>query len=79
VIGKRAAAGFDECKAGQVIIASVPMDLRGPCEVFDPARLRATGALAISDKEILTARRQSGNRIWNTGAQRRRAFARDDQ
>jgi len=66
VIGKRAAAGFDRCKAGQVIIASVPMTLTGPCEVFDPARLRATGSLAILDKGILTARAQSGSRIWNT-------------
>ncbi len=69
VIGKRAAAGFDSCKAGQVVIVSVPMAssaLIGPCEVFDPARLRATGSLAISDKGITTARDLSGRRIWNT-------------
>jgi competence protein ComEC len=81
VIGKRAAAGFDSCKAGQVIIASVPMALSGPCEVFDPKRLRSTGSLAISDKGIITARDQSGQRIWNTPprARRKRAQVQTDQ
>jgi len=66
VIGKRAAAGFDTCKAGQVVIASAPMALNGPCDVFDPVRLRTTGSLSISDKGITTARDLSGRRIWNT-------------
>ena len=71
VIGKRAAAGFDSCKAGQVVIASVSLDLSGPCEVFDPARLRQTGSLAISDKMVLTAREQSGQRLWSPPPARR--------
>ena len=81
VIGKRAAAGFDNCKAGQVVIASVPMNLSGPCEVFDPARLRTTGSLAILDKEILTARRLAGARIWNPppAHRRKRAMVQSDQ
>lgn len=66
ITGKVAAAGFDECKAGQVVIASVPLELTGPCEVFDQNRLRATGSLAITDKTILSARDLSGQRIWNT-------------
>lgn len=72
VIGKRAAAGFDECKAGQVIIASVPLILYGPCQVFDPDRLRATGSLAISDKGMISARDRSGQRIWNDSTARRK-------
>jgi len=76
VIGKRAAAGFDECKAGQVIIASVALKLSGPCEVFDIERLRETGSLSITDGKILTARDISGRRIWNTVPKRRGNYAR---
>lgn len=65
VMGKRAAASYDDCSAGLVIIASVPMALDGPCEVFDPKRLRKTGSLAISDKGIVTARSKSGQRLWS--------------
>lgn len=79
VIGKRAAAGFDRCKAGQVIVASVPLTLAGPCEVFDPKRLRRTGSLAITGKGILTARDLSGRRIWNTPPARTRKWARNTQ
>ncbi len=70
LIGKRAVAGFEGCKAGQVIIASVPMQRDGPCEWFDPLRLRATGSLAISGKGITTAKDLSGRRIWNTAPAR---------
>jgi competence protein ComEC len=72
ITGKRAAAGFDDCKAGQVVIVSVPLELNGPCEVFDQKRLRATGSLAITDKDILSARDLSGRRIWNTRPARTR-------
>ena len=77
VIGKRAAAGFDDCKAGQVVVSSVPLALTGPCEVFDPLRLRATGSLAITDKGIITAQGQAGRRIWNTPQSRRRVAQTD--
>jgi len=66
LIGKRAVSGFDECKAGQVIIASVAMTRTGPCDVYDLDRLRTTGSLAITDKGIFTAKDVSGRRIWNT-------------
>ncbi len=65
VIGKRAAARFRGCRAGQVVIASVPMQLEGGCEVFDPKRLRRTGSLAITDKGITTAAERTGQRLWN--------------
>jgi len=79
LIGKRAVAGFDGCKAGQVIIASVPMTRTGPCEIYDLERLRATGSLSISDKGIVTARDMSGQRIWNTDQRDKRRFVRSDQ
>ncbi len=80
LIGKRAAAGFGECKAGQVVIVSVPVKIPGPCNVFDPVRLRATGSLAISDKGIVTARDRSGRRIWNSpSSPRRHRVADNDQ
>ncbi|MFT7595294.1 MAG: competence protein ComEC, partial [Paracoccaceae bacterium] len=72
VQGKRAAAGYDNCASGLVVIASVPLALTGPCEVFDPKRLRHTGSLAISDKGIITARARSGQRLWNTPPRPRR-------
>lgn len=72
VIGKRAAATLETCTKGQVVIASVPLALNGPCDVFDPVRLRDTGSLAITAKGIVTARAVSGNRVWNT----RRAYKR---
>ncbi len=79
LIGKRAVAGFDGCKAGQVIIASVPMTRAGPCKVYDLERLRTTGSLAITDKGIVTARDLSGQRIWNTAQRAKRRFVQKDQ
>ena len=70
VIGKRAAAGMRECRAGQVVIASVPMQLDGPCDVFDLKRLRRTGSLAINGAKIVTARDRSGWRVWNSRPRR---------
>lgn len=71
--GKRAAAGFHECKVGQLVISAVELKLNGPCDLYDPKRLRQTGSLALRDGKILTARSMSGVRIWNTPPARRRA------
>jgi competence protein ComEC len=74
VIGKRAAEKLaGECEAGQIVIASVPLDLEGECEVFDPRRLRRTGALAIGPKGVITARQSAGERLWNRSRDRRRS------
>jgi competence protein ComEC len=70
--GKRAAAAFRDCKAGQLVISSVELKLNGPCEVYDPKRLRQTGSLALWDGQVVTARSVSGNRIWNTQPARHR-------
>ncbi|MFT4961369.1 MAG: competence protein ComEC [Paracoccaceae bacterium] len=70
--GKRAAAGFHDCKPGQVVISAVELKLTGPCDLYDPKRLRQTGSLAVRDGKILTAKSVSGDRIWNTTPARRR-------
>jgi len=70
VIGKRAAAAFDTCTAGQIVISSVPMVLTGPCDHYDPKRLRKTGSLAVSQGKIITARDASGTRLWNSPPRR---------
>lgn len=75
VIGKTGAAMIDGCKAGQIVVSSVPLNLTGPCEVFDPKRLIQTGSLAITEQGILTAREAAGQRIWNTPARKDRRFA----
>lgn len=71
--GKRAAADFESCKPEQLVISSVELKLSGPCEVYDPKRLRKTGSLAIRKGQISTARSVSGDRIWNTQSPRRSA------
>lgn len=71
VIGKTGAAQITTCSAEQLVIASVPLSLSGPCEVFDPDRLRRTGSLAITKDGLTTARQHAGQRIWNTSARRK--------
>lgn len=69
VTGKRAAEGFAECMAGQVIVAPVTLDLRGDCAVFDPERLAATGAVALTARGgVETARARTGARLWSSDA-----------
>lgn len=63
--GKRAAQGFSECSAGQVIVAPVALGLRGDCAVFDPERLAATGAVALTKRGTETARARTGARLWS--------------
>ncbi|MFP7571477.1 ComEC/Rec2 family competence protein [Marivita sp. S2033] len=71
--GKRAAAAFKGCKAGELIVASADLrkgaDVSG-CEVIDSKRFKPFDALAIrrhSDGtlSIETARDRSGARLWN--------------
>lgn len=65
VAGKRAAASYDGCKAGQIIITPVQIDLQGDCEIFDPVKLRGTGSIAIYRGKLVTARAVSGTRLWH--------------
>ncbi|WP_240789463.1 ComEC/Rec2 family competence protein [Pseudooceanicola onchidii] len=66
--GKRAAAAA-QCRAGEVLVLNQPAPKGLPCEVFDPPRLRDTGAVALrwtqSGLHVQTAREVSGRRLWN--------------
>ncbi len=67
--GKRALAAFGRCSAGQIVVSSTPVpDTLGPCDVFDPLRLRQTGAVAmwITGTGLVphTARQAAGTRLW---------------
>ena len=65
VIGKRAAEQFTECLSGQIIISQAPLSLNGPCDIYDPTRLKRTGSLSIDKGRIRTAREASGVRLWS--------------
>ncbi|UOA15028.1 ComE operon protein 3 [Sulfitobacter dubius] len=75
--GKRAAAAFSGCRLGDIVIASAEVDAaqQWGCPVFDPSRLRETGALALRKSpegwQITTAREYAGARMWNTKPKRR--------
>ncbi|WP_343035682.1 ComEC/Rec2 family competence protein [Sulfitobacter maritimus] len=79
--GKHAVAQFTGCKFEQLVVASVPMDKdrSSDCAVYDPPRLRVTGAVALHQTSqgwhVVTARELAGNRLWN----RQRKRGRDDQ
>lgn len=68
--GKRRVAAFGGCKPGQIVVASVAAaDLaQAPCDVFDPARLKHSGALALTPGkegwQMTTARERTGDRLW---------------
>jgi competence protein ComEC len=68
--GKRRVAAFDTCALGQIVVTSVPATSlqQAPCDVFDPARLKQTGAVALfrgkTGWEMTTARERAGDRLW---------------
>ena len=69
--GKRAVAGFSGCKQGQIVVSSVTLDpKRMRCDIYDPDRLRSTGAIAIHQREngvvLKSVRDVTGTRLWTT-------------
>ncbi len=61
----------DACNGADYVIVTVKIDAQDfSCEVYDPSRLRATGALAIfaspDGAKIVSARQVAGQRLWNT-------------
>ncbi len=70
VSGKRALAAFTGCAKAQIVVVSVPApDLsEDNCTVFDPERLRHTGAIALNETangwQMTTARDLAGERLW---------------
>ncbi|MBM1814418.1 ComEC/Rec2 family competence protein [Pseudosulfitobacter pseudonitzschiae] len=70
LIGKRALAGFGPCVGGQMVVVSITPDAPlGNCDVYDPKRLRTTGAIALVQGRdgihLRTARQVSGDRMWS--------------
>ncbi|NOD87516.1 MULTISPECIES: ComEC/Rec2 family competence protein [unclassified Ruegeria] len=66
--GKRAANGFDECKANQIIVSAVALNLKGPCGIFDPDRLYETGSLSVLDGKLISSAALTGQRLWSPNA-----------
>ena len=70
--GKRAVAEFIGCRPGQLVVASVPMEpgTYPDCSIYDPPKLRETGALALlsgpNGWSVVTARDRAGNRLWSS-------------
>ncbi|MBE1282248.1 MAG: DUF4131 domain-containing protein [Rhodobacteraceae bacterium] len=64
VIGKRAAKGLTKCDPSQVIVATVAVAIDGPCQIWDPKRLAATGSLAFNKDGLWTAQDVTGDRLW---------------
>ena len=66
--GKRAVAAFRGCVPDQIIVTNVRL-AGGRCEIFDPDRMRHTGAIAIGDGAggpvITSVRDLTGARLWS--------------
>lgn len=67
VVGKRGARKMTTCAPHQLVVASVPLALKGGCRVLDPTALRKTGSLALRDGRWVAARDRAGDRLWNRG------------
>lgn len=68
--GKRAQQKFETCVPGQILVLSVAPQRRfDGCDVYDPKRLRSTGALMIylqNDKLVVRSTRDVlGQRLWS--------------
>ncbi|WPZ20288.1 ComEC/Rec2 family competence protein [Sulfitobacter faviae] len=73
--GKRAVAAFSGCQPNEVVVASADMTTARDwgCQVYDPLRLRETGAIALNKSaqgwEVTTAKDRAGTRLWNSRQQ----------
>jgi len=65
VTGKRAAAELTACEKGEIVVSAVPLTLKGACRLFDPARLRQTGAVALGRQGMRTTRDPARARLWS--------------
>ena len=74
--GKRAVAAFTGCQPEDIVVASVEIKTAQAwgCPIYDPVRLRETGALALTKSsqgwQITTARDRAGLRLWNSRPKR---------
>lgn len=69
VTGKTALDRFEGCDGADILFANVEIDMVLPCETYDQARLRQTGALSghLRDGvlQIDTAAARAGARLWS--------------
>ncbi|WP_243613007.1 ComEC/Rec2 family competence protein [Shimia aestuarii] len=74
VFGKREVAALADCPETALVVLSHDTDTDLPCDVWTPARLRKSGAVALYARkdglQMKTARDISGRRMWNTRALR---------
>jgi competence protein ComEC len=77
VAGRRALAGLDGCGGADILVSSVEVERALPCLVFDPVRLRRTGAVALTSGpeglRLVTAGEAAGLRPWTRPAADRAA------
>ena len=72
-VGQRAADRLSHCDAGDIVVATVDIDLDGPCLVLTPRKLRGAGSLRIdADGKITTAEQLAGARLWTLDSDRGR-------
>ncbi|EPX78383.1 ComEC/Rec2 family competence protein [Salipiger mucosus] len=71
--GKRAMRRFEGCTTPAIVVSSVDMTAQPGCDIYDPARLRHTGAVALwledDAPRIITAAGHS-QRLWHGTAAR---------
>ncbi|MEQ9693993.1 ComEC/Rec2 family competence protein [Shimia sp. SDUM112013] len=69
--GKSAVAAQQTCASDLILVTNQPLGRELPCDVYDPDRLRETGAIALHPLpggtwQKKTAREVSGRRMWNS-------------
>lgn len=75
VRGKTALAELEGCGGAMILVANHPSEIDRPCEVFDPDRLRRTGAVAFHpgpDGRLMPkiVEAETGARLWQTRSER---------
>lgn len=65
VIGKRGTGILSDCKAEDLIVSNVALELAGPCRVLQPSVFRHTGSIRLeADGTLVTAADLAGDRLW---------------
>jgi competence protein ComEC len=67
--GKRAAEAFQGCGEASIVVTTHVLENVENCDVYDPTRLRKTGAIAIYGRgaglRMVSVRDKSGDRLWS--------------
>ena len=68
----------EACRSAEIVVLSVEADAPEGCRLYDSARLRDTGALALwpaaEGIRVVSSADRAGRRIWNGGGRPRDAF-----